>query len=273
MSGGFPIGQDLCNATEYGSAGGGSGIAPGTVVAPSASANTKGSWVQITASTTADICAVLVQIQNFGSGQFAVDIGIGGAGSEIVIANNILCSLSSNASPDPFFPCSIPSGTRIAARCQSSAAADFGVVVNVTGFDGSYVAGVAPSGLDAIGFNSATTLGTQITASGTGFVKGSYAQLTASTARDYAGFLIAFDDAGAGGDVFVLDLAIGGAGSEMVILPNMVLNYDTGIPQFLPLVTCYFPIPIPSGTRIAARLADVFNTSQSVGAVVYGVYQ
>lgn len=106
----------------------------GTVVDPGATANTKGAWAQLTASTTADIHGLLIGIDSAGvtgsvgtRNTMLLDIGIGASGSEQVLIPNLILIHQQNAGainstwPDYFqmIPVQIPSGTRIAARCQS----------------------------------------------------------------------------------------------------------------------------------------------------------
>jgi hypothetical protein len=87
--------------------------------------NVKGSWVEITSSTTADMSRMLVGI-GIGSPTNAagvtgfIDIGVGGAGAETVVAADIPYELSNQEFLRLFpaypFGVSIPSGSRISAR-------------------------------------------------------------------------------------------------------------------------------------------------------------
>lgn len=105
--------------------------APGVAVTASASINTKGAWAQVfaAASVPYDVYGIWMII-TLDSASATVtrslyDIGIGGAGSEIVFVPNIL-----NTGPSTlincvlgqlfFFPLFIPKGTRIAVRKQSN---------------------------------------------------------------------------------------------------------------------------------------------------------
>lgn len=111
--------------------------------------------------------------------------------------------------------------------------------------------------------------------------KGTFSQLVASTPFDAQGILLGVYKIGTSGDYyFLLDVAVGAAGYEVVIIPNVILGRFTD--QTYPLI--YLPIPIPAGTRIAARcqsdatgmsifagvglLAQGFLPSQPLGGVV-----
>jgi len=103
----------------------------GTTVNPGATANALGSWTQIVASAPHNFSALMVALGSAGRSNAAlnswlVDIGIGAAGSEQTIIKQLLTMSFSNTifymTPTFFgpFPCSIPAGTRISARAQSS---------------------------------------------------------------------------------------------------------------------------------------------------------
>ena len=94
-------------------------LSRGTTVVTSGSVNTKGSWVQLVAASAKTTKWLLIAIQIFGTGRnFAIDIGMGGAGSEQVLFSNLK---HQNASLGLWLslPFSIPGGSRVAARAAS----------------------------------------------------------------------------------------------------------------------------------------------------------
>ena len=128
------------------------GIATGsssaTQVDPGGTANTKGSWTELVAST---VSPWLGFVPIFGSNKnnvetaatFRVDIGVGAAGSEQVVAPNLM--VRGDAAMDVKMPYCyppiwqpIPAGSRIAARAQSQTtdATDRLVQVALEGFVG-----------------------------------------------------------------------------------------------------------------------------------------
>ncbi len=267
MSGGFPLGPDLCNGQSVGAntaASAGTGI-------PYTTANTKGAFVQLIASTTADAVWMLVNPVWGGAGFSNVfDIAVGAAGSEVVIAPNLIVAFS--VSTGYLFPVCIPAGTRISARAQGNTG-NRTPLVSVVLFDGALTQMEGAAGVDSIGFQLASSQGTAITASGTANTKGSYSQLIASTARDYMGFIVAVDwnQTNFVSCNFLFDVAIGGAGAEQVIAPNIYfLNVNSNIPQMGPFGPLW--INIPAGTRIAAR-SQASTISASFGLTLYGIYQ
>ncbi len=101
----------------------------GTQVDPGGSANTKGAYSQLTASTTANAAALVVIVTGNGNAaptaaNFNLDIATGAAASETVVIPDL--SLHSDSGGDGFLPAvfevnlSVASGTRLAARAMSS---------------------------------------------------------------------------------------------------------------------------------------------------------
>jgi hypothetical protein len=97
-----------------------------------------------------------------------------------------------------------------------------------------------------------TTQATALTNSGTSHVKGPYAQLVASTPFAAAGVLVQFATANAGtGQSFLVDVAIGAAAAEQVIIANLLLETASNAGTLQGCV--WIPLTIPAGVRLAAR--------------------
>ena len=103
----------------------------GIAVDPGGTSNTKGSWAELTSSCPSDIDAIFGVVGfNGDTGRgltvsMLMDIGIGAASNEFTVVPNLsLCWGATWDGPnDVFFQplaASIPTGTRIAARAQSS---------------------------------------------------------------------------------------------------------------------------------------------------------
>ena len=130
-----------------------SGTTLATVVDPGAVADTKGGYVQITASTTSDHDAVLVLVgmgtnTAVGTGiNWNLDIATGAGGAEVIKVPDI--TLVSSTTSDALFPpvsrfeFTIASGTRIAvnAMCTSTDATDRLIQVSIIGLDQPAAAG------------------------------------------------------------------------------------------------------------------------------------
>lgn len=196
-----------------------------------------------------------------------VSIAVGAAASEVDIVPDIQLSYNggNSASTTILMPIQIPAGTRISARARGGDT----YIVQVILFEGGFASAEGGAGADLIGASLATP--TTIT-TGLANTKGSYSQLVASSAKDYIGFVLCVDNAANSGMPafsFLIDIAIGGAGSEQAIVPNFYFD-----PSGMDDVTLafYFPINIPSGTRIAAR-AQASGASKTLGISLLGVYQ
>jgi hypothetical protein len=275
MSGGMREARALCAPNSYGVVNTAFGYG-GTAVAPSATINTKGSWVQLTASTAQDAIALMIRIAYSNGGGndngAQIDIGIGGSGSEQVLIPNI--NLNCSASTASFasmlfnglFPLQIPAGSRLSARSAANIASFSGTIqACAIGYDGNMAGGYEFGAVDAIG-SSAVGLGTSI--AGGSATKGSYTQLVASSNADYAGLIAVFDYAGATPNLFNLDIAVGGSGSET----NIVNDLFVGNVSQCRNNTDFLDVQIPAGTRISARAAGLSGAGANVGLTLYGVY-
>lgn len=114
----------LADVHSYGDVG---SATTGTTVDPGSTANTKGSWTEIVSSTAHPIKAIAMGLSNDASNvgsaaEWLFDIGIGGSGSEVVIAPNIYGQRNENENhnslPLQFVPVNIPAGSRLAVRSQ-----------------------------------------------------------------------------------------------------------------------------------------------------------
>jgi hypothetical protein len=86
-------------------------------------------------------------------------------------------------------------------------------------------------------------------------VKGAYAQLIAATGFAYTAITLQMYAGGGGGSCYLVDLAIGAAGQEQMIVPNILLDSMRTINMGAISIT--LPIAIPAGARVAARLQEV----------------
>lgn len=113
------------SVTSYGANTADSGL---TSVDPGTSANTDGSWVEITSSTSSAMRWLLIAFghdaSTFNGSRWLVDIAVGASGSESTIISDIFVVQGSAAAAHPEqptlgFPVNIASGTRLAVRARS----------------------------------------------------------------------------------------------------------------------------------------------------------
>jgi hypothetical protein len=274
MPGGFPLGPELCNAVDIGTD---LADSNGTGVTVACGNGVKGSWVQLIAATANDICALQVLMSGTANttNNQAIDIGIGGAGSEVVLIPNLIQFSNNipNSERTPILPIVIPAGTRIAARAQALNASE-SAFISIRTWDGSFTQMEGYAGVDAIGADLVNITGTAVAGSASAFTKSAYTQITAATARDYSGFFFnMLPSALSSGNNTYVDIAVGAGGSEVIIVPNHnfgAINVGAGGSRFgLPF---FMPTPIPAGTRLAARFQTEAG-SKTFACIIYGVYK
>ena len=89
MSGGWQTGNAEVNLQAVGAT---TATSLGTAITASGSTNTKGSYTQLIASTTSDATSMIITLynQSVPNATMAIDIAVGAAASEQVIAANVL---------------------------------------------------------------------------------------------------------------------------------------------------------------------------------------
>ena len=131
VKGGFFSSLNLQSPTTYGAA---TGTSLGVAVTAGTS-NAKGSYAQVTSSTTAPIRSLLLCVGNnlgsgIGSSDVNMDVAVGGSGSEQIIVSDLFMAVvpdengninSNDVFPTlPVLPVEIPTGTRISVRMKST---------------------------------------------------------------------------------------------------------------------------------------------------------
>lgn len=233
------------------------------VLSASGSSNTEGSWTELIASTAFNT-KILMFLVSYNYYEFLFDIGIGSAGNELPIAENIAvgCSTTKGFSREIYFilPFDLPAGTRIVARCQRSISTQGDIYISLfaartsTFFSDETIPSIIAAG--AVAANSGLTA---IDPGETADTKGNYTELIAATTKNTSSLIFMFGDRADTTQTtcfWAVDLAIGAEGSEIVIVADFIAaarsEHDTVHPRFsYPL-----PLSIPSGTRLAARAAS-----------------
>jgi hypothetical protein len=220
-------------------------VSEATLITAAGSNNTKGSYTQLIASTAHPAGGLLVILggANTSGGAYLVDIAIGAAASEQIILPDLYYHAQSDSTYMYFYiPISVPKGSRLSARtaCSSSGRT---VRVNVTPVSGE----AHESSAVAYGTDAANSRGTQIVSSGTGNTKGSWTQIASSTTQSHRWCVAMFR--GVSGSQYLVDIGVGGSGSEQVVVPNINLRDSSGGDP----VSFGFPLMIPKSTRVAAR--------------------
>lgn len=247
-----------------------------TLLTSNASANTKGAYAEITASSpiAAHAIVVIIRAGVLSSGEdYLIDLATGAAAAEVVLVNNLLITSATAAMVfSVLLPVSIPSGTRISARCQANVGSETcSISIVLIASTGTNITAV-----ETAGANTADSGGTTVDPGTTINTKGSYAELIASTAVAYEWLAISVGNITnviRGAMDTLLDIATGAAASETVIIDNLYMRVPAvGARQPLPH-WFVIPVNIPAGSRIAARSQCSINTATTrlVDVVVYGI--
>lgn len=252
----------------------------------SATANTPGAWVQYLANNAVASTDTIhcIHFQAIGNNQavgadnsMLLDIGIGAAGSETVIASNIAVGGAANsAGIGPFFclPIRIPGATRVALRVRAATGSRV-LTVQVIAFTGAPAlrsfSGRLPTTVDTLGTSTATSAGTAMSGA-----SGSWTQITGATTVDYQALIVLASGpgsiTGAPATEFRLDLGLGDAGSEQDVAFAYAFYTANGfIANRFPLsLSSIYGGFVPAGTRIAVR-HNLAANPERVCACVIGV--
>jgi hypothetical protein len=237
-------------------------------------AHTKGSWTEMLASLSANTKEIVISMlySNAGSTAFLFDIGIGGAGAETPIINNVIYAPSPDLSVLVMpIPIGIAAGSRISARCQASVTAARSLTLAI-----EFISGTSSAVVTTIGADTANTKGVTIDPGASAGTKGSYSELTASLGVNAQVVNVAVSgkaNTAPVGATFELDIATGAGGAEAVQIPDIpFISLAPGAPigTWQP-VTWPFNLAIPSGTRIAARAKSTITdaTDRLFDVVLY----
>jgi hypothetical protein len=230
-------------------------------VTANTAAHTKGAWAQLIGSTASNASLLVCSVANIATSNTdtatLIDIGTGSAGSETVVAGDIAVGGASTATggyrAGCFFliPLKIPSGTRIAARIQSVVTGGkvgqvFAFAVNAGDYD------TAPTSVDVIGTNTATSKGTEFSGA-----SGSWNEAVASTSQAYraVGVVVSIHDANMSvtGGTRDFSIGVGASGSEVEFGNLRYENNTAETSSLMPPYSQLFGRAIPAGSRLAVK--------------------
>ena len=227
----------------------------------SATPHTVGAWVEAIASTSGPVDWLAVwataTATTGADTSSLIDIGIGGAGSETVVAASLPAGFqSADDGLRPFsgmamFPLTVPKGTRIAVRQRALIASDTCSVFVETYFQGLRCGSV----VDTYGAVTASSRGTNMPASDT------YVELTAATTQPHQALVMLMSGGGAttmSNVDPIYTLGAGPAAAETALLTCMVHSSTSEILKMSSRPVAIYSGHIPAGTRLAGK--------QSIGA-------
>jgi hypothetical protein len=195
------------------------------------------------------------------------DLGIGAAGSEVVLVPDMRQFTRTDCGGLRFYvPMAIPGGVRVAARMQAGAATQT-CDVSLGVFRGGLLSSPPLTKATHYGITAASTSGTEIDPGAAANTKGTAVQLTASCSQIRSMIINLGQGVTAASTYtrdnvsFLLDVGVGGAGSESYIISNMpfVSRSISDLPE--PMVIGPFDCCIPEGSRIAVRAQSESNAT------------
>ncbi len=251
---------------------------PGTSVTTGASSNTKGTAVELIASTARDSYWITVMAVGYGSNTVSsagcLDILIGAATESVLIPNLLIGGAGGIAAQEKGiktwdFPLYIPSGSRIAAQAAGERTSTaFRVAVKLYGGGlgdppWKYGTKVTTYGV------SAAPSGTAITAGASG-AEGNWTQITASTTEPHIAVVPSLQVAAGDGSwlarpIFV-DIGIGAA-TEQMIAESYIWQTDNVETMCGPSPTFPTYWPIPASTRLTMRASGSGTVDGYEGAL------
>lgn len=234
----------------------------GTTITAGSPAHVKGSWTQITSSTThpaKGITLLLNDVDIFGylnQYGYLVDFAYDGIVNPTYLAKDVAVNVGGASRYNGFnfyLPYTLPAGSDVRARVQSSQAnATLEVAVYLHDFSWPNISSFQRS--ETYGAVSGSSTSTQLDPGGTAHTKGSWTQLTASTTSPIRWLVVNMGILNPAARIanWAVDVGIGGSGSEVVILPDLLMIANAAADDADPKIY-HFPVTIPEGTRIAAR--------------------
>ena len=251
-----------------------------TRVTASGSTHTKGSWSSMIDPVPSDCYWLNLMIGGVSQGntrtEALVDIAIGptGGGSEQVILPNLLAGWSGanplrNGERVVSVPMYIPAGLRVSGRCQSAIASDtvdLGLALSC-GFSGPPWAAFTCA--DAYGVDTATSMGTAVTAGNSG-TEGSWTNIGSTTSRDYYGLYILVQSETTGTTMTSLAYHFE-IGYSSTTLAEFLFMTDSNEWTNGPFPAFPYLGFIPSGTQLQVR-GECSSSAEVLDVALYGLY-
>ena len=250
--------------TSFETAGADTSVTDGAALLTAAASNTKSGWTQLIASTKFDAIGIVPIWTKCWSnlvGWYLADIAVGAAASEVVVLPNLISKGRQGGAGQAgaFIPLAIPRGSRLSARAQAlSAGTTRSYNFQMLLVSGDLLGGAPLSKAYTYGAETADSTGVAIDAGGSANTKGAWTELTASSSAPTRWMMVQIQHSTNGGlaadTTYLLDIGIGAASSEVVLIPDLPVTIDSsggGVVFSNPWYS--LPVDIPAGTRISAR--------------------
>lgn len=245
----------------------------GTVLTAHATPGTDGAWTQLIAATVNEYETLNIFIGDGGvvSGLQLIDIGIGGAGSEVVIVPDLIAIVRGTAGRCPYIsltlPINVAKGSRIAARIHRGSTASTTNRIALYGQSGTSRGIPSFRRATSYGVVLASAAGTTVDPGATANTQGANTQIVASTTNPIKAFYILAtrnqSTAGTVSPTTLMEFFIGAGGSEVTLIPefsvwasNATTDISSGEYSYGP-----FFVNLPAGSRISAKARCSDNTA------------
>lgn len=243
------------------------------------SENVKGAYGQLFAATPFATNWIALEFEasgTFGGELMLLDVAVGAAASEQVIISNLQLEAPKDSDvPHRYlFPLVIPAGSRVAARFQGETGFAQTISVHMTLISGGATSPCPAFAVDSYGATAAS-LGTNVDPGGTAHTKSGWVEVAATTLRPINWLTMALsqlDVSHTANMRWLIDIGVGGSGSEVVLIGD-ILAASSSIGDFVGPVVFQYPVSIPAGTRLAVRAQCSSNTDgdRDLYVKLYGV--
>jgi hypothetical protein len=248
-----------------------------TVTTTSATANTKGSYTQLIASTAFNYQGLWVQGWVSDAKSCVIDFAVGAAASETIIIPNYFAgqgTINNVNVGGGFFPLAIPAGTRISARSAVSVTGTSFPYCALYGMHGGWL--FPEMGRCEMFGNAAASRGVVVDPGGTANTKGAWTQIAAATSFNWKAMIVrpGFNATlGASHPRYQFDIGVGAGGSEVVLIPDLWWSSDRFGSISSDATWGPFLVDIPAGTRISCRVQSNLATvgERELDMAVYGI--
>ena len=267
-------------AIEVGEVGTVTATTQGTTITASGTANTKGSYTELIASTAGAINGFTLNIGGFtiaSTADFLLDLAIGAGGSEEVIIANVLLSVSPGSDLEFYkstsFPINIPAGSRVAARIQSTLLSSQ-MSISLNTVPSFFSSGPLFHSCIELGANTSDSGGLLVDPGGTINTKGSWVEFTSSLSEDIRGILVLQGNRANSTNRtqrVLFDVGVGSGGNEEIIMTD-IFSRITPFEQPFGM-NSFVPVSVVAGTRLAIRSQNSDNnaTDRLIDYVIYGL--
>lgn len=250
------------------------------VLVVSGAANEQGGYVELISAaenTSPSVGIEIILQQNFNvqvSDFLLLNVAVGEAGSEQVkvpllfyYTDNSLIDQSDSI----VIPIFIPAEVRISISAQSGLGST-SIPASIRLRKGNFNSNTPYNKVVALGANTSTSLGTQVTSGGLG-VLGAWQEIVSATAEEYRGFFVIGinpESSWTTGTI-VFNVGIGPAGSERAISENNLIS-QSSVEISCSMISQFKEMVIPTGSRLSIQSsANSNNLDFNLSYIIYGV--